>query len=139
MPTRTVDATCLVESTMSKPLFNNEIHKHVWQERHCHSCFQPDEMARRLHGKVAVCPIWAKAMESGRKPVAWHRNSRATLMADTYKCEAHVDKPASVAVSHKTQMTDADAALFDVEPHDINYVPVDGWPNRETTKGTEHQ
>jgi len=47
-------------------LFDNEIHKNVWQEVHCHSCFEPNEMARRLHGQNSVCPIWAKATS---KPV----------------------------------------------------------------------
>lgn len=123
---------------MSKPLFTNEIHKHVWQETHCHSCFQPDEMARRLHGENRVCPIWAKAMESGRKPVAWKRNTRATLMADTYTCEARVERPA-LATPPRRKTGPDDVPMFDVEPHEISYVPVKGWPERYRGKGVEHQ
>ena len=120
-------------------LFSNEIHKHVWQEVHCHSCFQPDEMARRLHGENRVCPIWAKAMESGRKPVAWKRNTRAKLMAESYTCTERITRPAlAKPLSQKTHCTDV--PMFNVEPHEVGYIPVKGWPERFTMKkGDDHQ
>jgi len=118
-------------------LFDNEIHKHVWQETHCHSCFQPDEMARRLHGENRVCPIWAKAMAYDRKPREWKRNTRAKLMAESYTCTERVTRPA--LVSQKTQYADPEP-MFDVEPHEVGYIPVRGWPERFTMKkGDDHQ
>lgn len=114
------------------------MHQEVWRETHCLTCFQPDEMARRLHGEERVCPIWARAMRSDRKPVAWKRNTRAKLMTDTYTCEERVTRPA-LARHPKQRSSDEDVPMFDLEPHEIDYVPVENWPEKPRKRETDHQ
>ncbi len=121
-------------------LFRSPTHRDVWQMRWCHTCFQPDEAARRLHGKDTQCPIWAKAMRTDRKPVEWQRNPRATDMEKTIKCDQYTSRPPIVTrrpvVTKRAKMLEAEEIpMFDVEPHDENFVPVDGWPDKPRKKG----
>ena len=105
--------------------------------RWCHTCFQPDEAARRLHGKDSVCPIWAKAMKSDRKPVEWDRKPRATDMDRTITCNEYTSKPP--IVRRATSVQD-DVPLFDVTPYntEVGLIPVEGWPDKPKKDGVDH-
>lgn len=120
-------------------LFRSPLHRDIWRMRWCESCFQPDEAARRLHGKDTVCPIWAKAMREDRKPPSWDRMPRATEMEHTIKCNAYTSQPPLARRLTSTQ--DDNVPLFDVTPYatNIGLVPVEGWPEREPKDGVDHQ
>src|SRR5258708_38729490 len=75
-------------------LFRNTTHQEVWRMRWCETGFQTDEAQRRIQGKDTQCPIWAAAIRSGRKPVAWERNPRADEMERSIKCNAYEFRPA---------------------------------------------
>lgn len=120
-------------------LFTTKTHQDIWQQRWCHTCFQPDEAARRLHGKQSVCPIWERAIRTGRKPVEWDRMPRADQMERTIRCNSYLDAP---PVNRRRATIDSeDVPLFDETPFkaDVGFVPVDGWPERPRKKfGTDH-
>lgn len=119
-------------------LFRSNIHRDIWQQHWCHRCFQPDEAARRLHGKDSVCPIWAKAMRTGHKPVEWDRKPRATDMDRTITCNSYMDEP---PIIRRAKAVAEDVPLFEVTPYaiDVGFVPVDGWPERPPKDGVDHQ
>lgn len=108
-------------------LFASLTAQEIWIEMNCHQCWQPDEAARREHGKETQCPIQERALRIGRKPVEWKRNTRQTIMAHAYKCNAYQDKP---AVSRRDSV-DENVPLFEETPYrvDVGFVPVDGWPD----------
>lgn len=116
-------------------LFRNDTHRDVWLDHHCHRCFQPDEAARRLHGKDTQCPIQERALRTDRKPVEWDRNPRTTTMADSIRCNEFAARPPT----SKADKSFEDVPMFDIEPAEIDYVPVEGWPEAPRKKGgTEH-
>lgn len=118
-------------------LFRSQTHQEIWQMANCHTCFQPEEAARRLHGKEgSVCPIWAKAMRTDRKPVEWDRKPRAADMDRTIKCNSHTPKPPI----HRREKHFEDVPLFEVTPYkvDVGFVPVDGWIDRPKKDGVDH-
>jgi hypothetical protein len=120
-------------------LFRSQTHQEIWQMRWCHTCFQPDEAARRLHGKTdSVCPIWEKAMRTDRKPVEWDRKPRATDMDRTITCNSHTSEP---PIIKRAKAVVEDVPLFDETPYkiDVGFVPVEGWPERESGQGVDHQ
>lgn len=116
-------------------LFRNNTHKEVWQQRWCRTCFQPDEAARRIQGKETQCPIWEKAMSTDRKPVQWDRNTRTDEMEKSIKCNSYAPKP---PITSRDKAIAEDVAMFDVEPHEVHMVPVEGWPERPTKDGVDH-
>lgn len=119
-------------------LFKNQTHQEVWQQRWCGTCFQPDEAARRLHGKNTQCPIWAHAISTGRKPVQWDRMARADQMDRTIRCNTYQDSP---SVTRRPVAENEGVPLFDDTPFktDVGFVPVDGWPEKPRKKhGTDH-
>lgn len=120
-------------------LFRSATHQELWIEFNCHRCFQPEEAARRLHGKETCCPILARALSSGRKPPEWDRMPRADEMTRTIKCNAYQARPPrNVRVFNKDY---EEITMFDVDdmPQDISFVQVDGWPERPTSGGVDHQ
>jgi hypothetical protein len=121
-------------------LFRNDTHSELWRQRWCHTCFQPDEAARRIQGKDTQCPIWAKAIGSGRKPPEWSRNTRADEMVKTIRCNAYQDQPPVNRRGVSDQVTEP---LFDVTPYAAEhpgYLPVDGdWPEKPTKNEVDHQ
>lgn len=124
-------------------LFKNNTHQEVWRQRWCETCFQPDEATRRIQGKDTQCPIWAAAMRSGRKPVAWERMPRADEMERSIRCNAYEAKPALTKIN-----TPSNPLLRNVEPlfavddlhhHGNTFVPIEGWPNRSAdSDGVDH-
>lgn len=120
-------------------LFANQIVQDVWIEHNCHRCWQPDEVARREHGKDAQCPIQERALRTGRKPPEWDRKPRAQTMAAAITCNAYQAKP---PVSRRDSAAPYDVPLFDETPYkvDVGFVPVDGWPDKPSKKkGVDHQ
>lgn len=119
-------------------LFRSQTHQEIWQMRWCETCFEEHEAARRLYGKDSVCPIWERAMRSGRKPVQWDRKPRATDMDRTITCNEYTSKP---PMARRAKAVDEDVPLFDVTPYkvDVGFVPVEGWPEREPKDGVDHQ
>jgi hypothetical protein len=95
-------------------LFKTQTHLEVWQMRWCHTCFQPDEAQRRLQGKDTVCPIWEKAIRTGRKPVQWDR-VKTDLMEHTIRCNAYEQRPALTRQTGKNTAAE-NLAMFDVQP-----------------------
>lgn len=121
------------------PLFKTETAQGVWIEFNCHMCFQPDEAARRLHGKAdAQCPIQKRALESGRKPVKWDRNTRAREMQRAYKCREFKARPDSTQRRRVNEFETDQDSLFDPKPVPYRFVPVDGWPDRPTSSQGDH-
>src|SRR4051812_43860462 len=106
-------------------LFRNVTHQEVWIDHHCASCF---------HGHD--CPILARALLTGRKPREWERNKRAQLMKDTIKCSAETRRPPKL----ERPKTFDDVPMFDLEPHEVDYVPVQGLPTlrRPTGRDSDH-
>jgi len=116
-------------------LFRNPTHQGVWVDRWCHSCFQPDEAARRLQGKDTQCPILERALRTGRKPVEWDR-TRNPDMERSIKCNAYLARPQ--AVTARPDKAFEDVPMFDIEPHEVHLVPVEGWPDPPTDGGVDH-
>lgn len=116
-------------------LFRNDTHRDLWKQRWCHTCFEPHEAARRIQGRDAVCPIWEKALRTGRKPVEWDR-TRSDEMEKSIKCNAYTNRPMR---SMKPEQQFEDVPMFDVEPRQAHLVPIEGWPDRPTKNEVEHQ
>lgn len=121
-------------------LFKNQTAQDIWIEHNCHRCFQPDEAARREHGKDTQCPIQEQALRTGRKPTQWERKPRAQTMAGAIKCNAYQAKP---SLNRRGSAQPYDESMFgDDSPYrvDVGFVPVDGWPDRpKKDKGVDHQ
>lgn len=113
-------------------IFKNQTHQDIWIDRWCHTCFQPDEAQRRIQGKNTQCPIQARALKPGRKtlPKEWERNSRNDTMEHSIKCTQYQPKPPDTRWRANLLTVDDVAALFDVDPQVISFVPVDGWPDQ---------
>lgn len=134
----------LHQSLDAMTLFRNTTHAELWRQRWCETCFQPDEAARRIqHKQDSICPIWAKALRSGRKPVEWDRMPRADEMVKTIRCNTYTDKPPVTrrpVADVSSQVTDP---LFDVTPYAAQhpgYKPVKGnWPEKPAKDEVEHQ
>lgn len=116
-------------------LFRSSSQQEMWRERWCQSCFQPQEAARRIQGTDTQCPIWERAMRTDRKPVEWDRNTRTDEIWRSIKCNAYTSKP---PVNRRQPKQFEDVPLFDIEPHEVHLVPVEGWPDKPTKKGTDH-
>lgn len=114
-------------------LFRSDTHRTAWISRWCDSCFQPDQAQLRIQGTGNGCPILARALKSGRKPPQWDR-TRSTDMETSIKCNEYSAKPAVVRRGTAFE----DVPMFDVEPQDTLYVPVDGWPDPPRKKGLDH-
>lgn len=112
-------------------LFPSDTARDVWRGHWCERCFQTDEADLRLHDKGFGCPIIARALTSDRKPVQWKRNARAATMAAAYGCDSFLAKP---AVNRRKKAPDETMAMFDVEPTDRGFVPIEGWPDAEAFK-----
>jgi hypothetical protein len=119
-------------------LFKNPTHRSIWLENWCHRCFQPDEAMRRIQGKDTQCPILAGALGTGRKPKEWDRMPRADTMAKSIRCNAFSPRP-ELTKTKTVPNPLLEPPMFDVEPHEISYVPVDGWPDRPSDQGVDHQ
>jgi len=119
-------------------LFRNSTHQEMWRQHWCETCFQPDEAARRIQGKATQCPIWEKAMRTGRKPPEWDRMPRADEMVKTIRCNEHTPRP---PINKRAPSNEITEPLFDVTPYkiDVGYVPVDGWPQRPGPDEVAHQ
>ena len=118
-------------------LFKNDTHRDVWRQRWCETCFQPDEAARRIQGKDTQCPIWGQAMRTDRKPVAWDRNTRSEEMERSIKCNEYHSRP---TIANIRRMAYEDVPLFDVdETQQVSLIPVEGWPEKPTKDGVDHQ
>lgn len=120
-------------------LFRSNNQRDLWQDRWCHSCFQPDEAARRVQGKDTVCPIWERAMRTDRKPVEWDRNTRTEEVWRMIKCNSYTAKPP--VQKRRGEQQFEDVPLFEVTPYstEVGFVPVDGWPERPKKDGVDHQ
>jgi hypothetical protein len=116
------------------PLFPSKTAEGVWLEFNCHMCFQVDEAERRLHGKDKQCPIQKRALESGRKPVKWDRNSRTKEMARAYKCREFKSRPDSTRRRIVNEFDTNQDSLFELTAEQLkqgnHLVPVEGWPDR---------
>lgn len=117
-------------------LFRSATHQQVWRGRWCDTCFQPDEATKRIQGKGDGCPILARALRTGRKPVEWDRNPRATELERTIKCHEYQKKPALNRRQSHTE--EGEPMLFTAESFDAPYVPVEGWPERPSKNGVDH-
>jgi hypothetical protein len=118
-------------------LFKNPTHQDIWLENWCYRCFQPDEVMWRIQGKGRMCPILTGALSTGRKPKEWDRMPRADTMAKSIRCNAFLSRP---ELTKKQTIPDPQQqAMFDVEPHEISYVPVEGWPDKPSPKEVDHQ
>lgn len=117
-------------------LFRSTTHQELWRQHWCERCFQAEETARRLHGKDTQCPIWEKALRTGRKPPEWDRMPRADTMDRSIRCNAYTPTP---PVTRRGTAEAEDVPLFDVEPAESKLVPVEGWPDRPPKDGVEHQ
>ena len=121
-------------------LFKSQTAQKVWIEENCETCFQPEEVARRLHGKDTCCPIQERALTPGRKtlPKEWQA-TRSDEMAKSIKCNAYQAKP---AVLRRPASTESPDSMFgDDTPYrvDVDFVPVEGWPSRpKKDKGSDH-
>lgn len=106
-------------------LFRNATHQDVWIEHHCERC---------AHNPG--CPIVLKAITTGRKPKEWDRNTgKNLLMKDTIKCNAEVKQ----LPKPKPTKAFEDVPMFDLEPREVNYVPVEGLPTeRRVSRATDH-
>jgi hypothetical protein len=108
-------------------LFKTPTHRAVWMGKWCDQCWR----------KTVDCPILEKALRTDRKPPEWTRNPRAQLMQDSIKCAEFATRPP--LVKRKGAQQFEDVPMFDVEPVDIGYVPVEGWPEKpRKDKGGEH-
>jgi hypothetical protein len=120
-------------------LFRNQTHQEIWIEHWCHTCFQPDEAARRLQGKDTCCPILARALKPDRKtlPKEWQKMPRTEEMTRSIKCTAHEDNPPR---TRRRVAENQDVPLFDETPYktDVGFVPVDGWPERPKRNEVDH-
>jgi hypothetical protein len=112
-------------------LFKTPTARDVWLGANCDRCY-------RHIGDRYDCPILEKALRTDRKPVEWTRNPRAQLMQDSIKCGEFATRPP--LVKRKGEQQFEDVPMFDVEPVvDINYVPVEGWPEKpRKDRGGEH-
>lgn len=117
-------------------LFRNDTHRELWRQRWCETCYQPDEAARRIQHKQARCPIWARAMQSDRKPKEWDRMPRADQMIRTIRCNEYAPQP---PVIRRDKAVGEDQPMFDVEPADAKLVPVEGWPDKPKPNEVDHQ
>lgn len=118
-------------------LFRSQVAQAIWTEKWCNTCFERHEAARRLQGADTQCPILKRALKPGRKtpPVEWDRNPRAKTMDSVFKCNEYKAKPDVV----RRDSVIEDVPMFDVAPIDeVLFVPVEGWPDRPTKKGTDH-
>ena len=109
-----------------KPVWHNDIERDAFIETNCRVCFQPDEAAHRVLGTGDGCPHLIRAA-ADRMPKAWERRRNA-VMGETYRCSDFADKPPTKR--RKTAPADT-VEMFDVEPGEIDFVPVDGWPSAE--------
>jgi hypothetical protein len=118
------------------PVFRTQVHEDLWIEANCGTCFERHEAARRLHGKDTQCPILARYHRRKRKPAEWER-TRDPLMTKTIKCNEHKARPESIKGNGIKDFEDV--PMFDVEPmEDVPLVPVPGWPDKPTKRGTDH-
>lgn len=118
-------------------LFKTEVAQSIWLEKWCDTCFERHEAARRLQGLDTQCPILKRALRQGRKtpPPEWERNPRSKTMDTVFKCTEYKAKP-DVA---RRDSVDEDVPMFDVETTDeVLFVPVEGWPDAPTKRGTDH-
>lgn len=114
-------------------LFRNQVHQEIWVENWCHRCYEPHEAARRIQGKDTMCPIIKRALANGRKPHQWDR-TRATDMAKSIRCNEFQPSPPTTI---RPKAEAEDVPMFDVNDQTLQYVPVEGWPDRPRTKGNE--
>lgn len=107
-------------------LFKTPTHRAMWLGANCERCWRnPDD-----------CPILTKALRTDRKPPEWKRNQRAQLVQDSIKCSEFATRP---PVNRRRGKQFEDVPMFDIEPVDVNYVPVEGWPDKPNTgKGVDH-
>jgi hypothetical protein len=118
-------------------LFRNKTHEQIWIDRWCHTCYQPNEAARRLHNAETMCPILGRALASDRKPVEWDRMPRAQEMDHTIKCNSYQDKPPIV---RRGTTETGDVPMFDLTPEQAaaHLHKIEGWPEKPTPDGTDH-
>lgn len=113
-------------------LFRNVTHQEVWIEHHCDPCFNS------FKNSGSPCLILVRALTTGRKPREWERNTsnkKSQLMKDTMKCNAETKRPPKLERAKVFE----DVPMFDLEPHQANYVPVEGLPTeRRANRATDH-
>lgn len=106
-------------------LWSNDIERDAWIETNCRKCYQVDEAKKRVLGQGDGCPLLARAA-TGRKPAQWTKRRNAA-MGYTYKCDWYRRVP---DVNRRGTAVVVQEGLFDVEPEEIYYVPVEGWPTK---------
>lgn len=82
-----------------------------------------------------MCPIWAKAMKTDRKPPEWDRNTRTDEMQRSIKCNSYQSRPMRIV---KAEQQFEDVPMFDLEPADWRLIPVENWPDRPGPDGVDH-
>lgn len=121
-----------------KPVWQNDIERDAWVEKHCRVCFQPDEALKRITNSGPGCPYLARA-EHNKLPTVWTLRRNA-VMGEKYKCDAFMKQP---AVNRRPQALAIDDPMLDVEPAERHLVPVEGWPDwkalQRNTKEGDHQ
>lgn len=118
-------------------VWKNPIERAAWVEKNCDRCFEPNEARARLtdqHG----CPHLMRSL-ANKLPTPWTRRRNAP-MGETYRCDAFIDKPATI----RRKTTPADTLpLIDVTPEDRNLIPVESWPDYQAlqrkAKEGDHQ
>lgn len=81
----------------------------IWIEHNCDPCYRSAKRTGQ------PCPILMRALASGRKPPEWDRMPRATIIADTIRCNARNVKAPTIP---KVKLFE-DVSMFD----DLTPVP----------------
>lgn len=111
---------------VAKPVWHNDIERDAFIETQCRRCFQPDEARKRVMETGPGCPHLVRANDN-KMPRVWTKRRNAA-MGETYKCDDRIDKP---PVNRRGNAPADTPEMFDVEPRDVDFVPVDGWPTAE--------
>ena len=109
---------------VSKPVWHNDIERNAFVETLCRRCFQPDESRKRVLGAGSGCPHLVRA-DQGKMPKPWTRRRNAVI-GETFRCDDYLDKP---PVNRRGTAPADTGSMFDVEPTDVDFVPVEGWPS----------
>lgn len=127
----------------AKPVWAHPVEEAAWREKWCRTCFQPDELWKRIDGTGDGCPLLARAAQN-KVPNQWTRRRNA-VMGDTYRCSDYAPK----SPVNRRKSTPADTIpideLFDVEINSgpAEFVPVENWPDAQAfgikqPRGVDH-
>ncbi len=124
-----------------KDVWHSEIEEQAFRETTCRLCFQPDQAMLRVFGTGPGCPHLLRAA-ANKLPKVWiKRRGNDAVLGKTYKCEDHLSQP---PVNRRGSAPADTPPMFDVEPSDADFVPVENWPTaqdfgRTGKKETDHQ